>query len=200
MVPAAAPGEVDGHVTDWEGRSQRVRRVRGPIGSSRPDWEIFAGLAEAFDAPLGFSTLEDLQEEMARLLAPRELGGDAAPASAGVPAPSGELLLMAYPLLVDEGRLSEDAGELKEAQQQAAFAELHPEDAEAAGIADGSEALVKTDAGEARLPVRITSGIAKGTVFVPYNNPGLRANTLLSGFFVTPVSIEPVEDGAEDGS
>ena len=50
------------------------------------------------------------------------------------------LVLFTYPLLVDEGRLSERADELKAALEDEAFVELHPADAAAIGVADGARA------------------------------------------------------------
>ncbi len=73
FLPAAAFLEKDGHVTTWEGRNQRIRPIRGAAGISLPDWEIFASLALAAGGDLGFETLDELHEEMGRLLAPREL-------------------------------------------------------------------------------------------------------------------------------
>ncbi|MEX0991103.1 MAG: NADH-quinone oxidoreductase subunit NuoG [Actinomycetota bacterium] len=195
MLPAAAHAEVDGHITDWEGRDRRVRPIRGPIGSSRPDWEIFAGLAETMGATLGFATLDELRGEMAGLMSPRKEGFPPGEPR-GPETPSHGLTLFTYPLLVDEGRLSEGADELKEAQEQPAFVELHPDDATEAGVEDGAMARIRTEAGEATLPARVTDGIAKGAVFVPFNNPGLQANTLLSGSFTTPVEIEAAEPAA----
>ena len=43
-------------------------------------------------------------------------------------------LLFTYPLLVDEGRLSERADELKAALEDEAFVEIHPDDAAARGV------------------------------------------------------------------
>ena len=48
------------------------------------------------------------------------------------------------------------------------------------------------------MPLRVTDRIAPGTVFVPFNQPGLAANTLLSGAFVTTVELEAVEAPQED--
>ncbi len=98
--------------------------------------------------------------------------------------------------MVDEGRLSERADELKAALGQEAFLELHPSDAAAAGLADGASAVVRTDAGIAELPVRVTEHIAAGAGFVPFNQPGLAANTLFSGRMVTRASLEPREADA----
>jgi NADH-quinone oxidoreductase subunit G len=195
FLPAAAWIERDGHATDWEGRPQRLRPVRWPAGISLPDWEIFASLALAMGGDLGFETLEEVQEEMARLLAPRDPGRlEDAPEAVEAPDDAPDLVLFTYPLLVDEGRLSEGADELKAALQQQAFLELHVDDAERLGVVDGGPARGRTDAGAATLPVRVTEHIAKGAAFVPFNNPGLQANTLLSGSFTTAATVEPAEE------
>jgi predicted molibdopterin-dependent oxidoreductase YjgC len=55
--------------------------------------------------------------------------------------------------------------------------------------------LVRTPAGEAELPARVTSDVARGAVFVPFNQPGFAANTLLSGSFTTTATLEPVTTG-----
>ncbi len=197
FLPAAAWSEREGNVTDWEGRSQRMRPVRGPLGLSRPDWEIFAGLAEAMGRGLGFDSLEDLREEAAGLLAPRAVPvRGTAWTGTGRPQLLGDLTLFSYPLLVDEGRMLEGATELKAALEDPAFAEIHPDDAEKRGVQDGARVRVKTEAGELVLPVRITRDVAAGSVFVPFNQPGARANTVLTGGFVGPVTVALAEEGA----
>jgi NADH-quinone oxidoreductase subunit G len=191
FLPAAAFLEKDGHVTDWEGRGQRIAPVRGAPGIARPDWEILAGLAVACGGDLSFDTLDQLHAEMGALLA----------ASLDVPPPLGALTqrrpdvepgglrLFTYPLLVDEGRLSERADELKETLAEAPFVEVHPDDAAAAGLEDGAITTVRTAAGEVELPARVTDHIARGAVFVPFNQAGFAANTLLSGSFTTEVTL-----------
>ena len=83
----------------------------------------------------------------------------------------GELILFTYPLLVDEGRQLEGADRLKEALSEPAFAEVHPEDAARLGLVDGAPARLRTPAGEAVVPVRVSDGVAAGSVFVPWNQP-----------------------------
>ncbi|HEY3211013.1 MAG TPA: NADH-quinone oxidoreductase subunit NuoG [Actinomycetota bacterium] len=112
----------------------------------------------------------------------------------------GELVLFTYPLLVDEGRLSAGADALKEALEEEPFAEVHPADAERLGLVEGAAARIRTSAGQAELPVRITEGIARGAVFVPYNQPGFAANTILSGRLITAASLEPVAARSEVAS
>jgi len=192
FLPAAAFLEKEGHVTTWEGRGQRLRRVRDPEGMSIPDWEIFASLALACGGDLGFESLDELHEEMGELLAPLDV-----PPSLPAPSEPEEtaegLTLFTYPLLVDEGRLSERADELKAALGGPPFAEIHPDDAADVHVADGDGLVLKTSAGEATLPARVTERVAKGSVFVPFNQPGFQANTLLDGDFVTSVTVEAAE-------
>jgi len=47
------------------------------------------------------------------------------------------------------------------------FLEIHPRDAEKLGIAEGGWVEVRSRRGMARLPVKITGAIARGTVFMP---------------------------------
>jgi predicted molibdopterin-dependent oxidoreductase YjgC len=244
FLPATAFLEKDGHVSTWEGRGQRLRAIRGRDGISLADWEIFASLALACGGDLGFETLEELHEQMGRLLHAGEVddavrvsasssSSSAAPGESGSvdgrpsqpdwerargdegataevgrdrdelgethdagdddEGESDRLLLFTYPLLVDEGRLSEGADELKAALEDEAFLEVHPADADRLGLADGETAAVRTDAGEAELTVRASEHIAAGAAFVPFNQPGLAANTLLSGSTIATVTVEAVE-------
>jgi NADH-quinone oxidoreductase subunit G len=195
FLPAAAFLEKDGHVTTWEGRSQRIRPIRGAAGISLPDWEIFASLALASGGDLGFETLDELHDEMGRLLAPHE-PSERAVADTGAAqriVGEGELMLFTYPLLVDEGRLSERADELKAALEDPPFLEIHPSDAAIRGVLDGSTAIVRTAAGEVELPARVTEHVAEGSVFVPFNQPGFAANTILAGSFSIAATVEPVD-------
>jgi predicted molibdopterin-dependent oxidoreductase YjgC len=199
FLPAAAWAEREGHATDWEGRSQPVHAVRVPAGVSRPDWEIFAGLARAMGAPLGLGTIEDLRAEAAPLFAHRTVAArSTAWTGTGRPTRLGELILLSYPLLVDEGRLSIGADELKAALGGEAFVEVHPEDADKHGLVDGGRARVRTDAGEAELPVRVTEHIAQGALFVPFNQPGLEANRLLAGSFTISAGVEAATSSKVD--
>jgi anaerobic selenocysteine-containing dehydrogenase len=159
---------------------------------------------------MGLRSLDELHEEMGHLLAPRleagraegpvALADEAVPQAAGSRRGAGgagdtgpnRLTLFTYPLLVDDGRQSAESAELKEALGEEPFLEVHPADAERLGLEEGGRARVKTEAGEAELPVRISAGLARGTAFVPFNQPGFRANALLSGRHATDALIEAV--------
>jgi len=194
-LPASAWVEREGTVTNWEGRAQRFRPVRGPMPLSRPDWQILQELSESVGHDMGFASLEHLRRESAELLLPRDvdlsgLGRSATGAALGEAAGEG-VLLFTYQLLVDEGTLSRAAGALKEALEDDAFVEVHPDDAERLGLAEGGRATVATPAGSAALPVRISPEIARGTAFVPFNQPGLQANTLLAGRLTAVATVTP---------
>jgi NADH-quinone oxidoreductase subunit G len=197
FLPAAAWAEREGTATDWEGRPRPLSPLRPIPGVCRPDWEILAQLGRAMGHDLGFATIEDVRAEAAGLLGPREVSTRVtAWAGTGEPKRLGDLTLVTYPLLVDEGRLSDGADELKAALEEPAFVEVHPEVAEKHGLVDGGRAVVRTDRGEAMLQVRVTEHVAPGALFVPFNQPGLAANTLLSGGFATAAEVMPAPDEA----
>jgi len=50
VLPAASFAEKNGTFTNTERRVQRVREVIGPIGNSRPDWEIICDIAKEMGA------------------------------------------------------------------------------------------------------------------------------------------------------
>jgi NADH-quinone oxidoreductase subunit G len=201
FLPASASIERDGHLTDWEGRWQRIRPVRRPLGLGRPDWEILCGLAAAMGADLGFETLDEVRAEMASLLMPRSVGERPNVwAGAGAPQWIDDLTLFTYPMLIDEGRLSDRADQLKAALEEPAFAEMHPVDAEKKGLTDGGTVRLTTERGDVLVPLRVTEQVAAGSVFVPFNQPGLAANTLLSGRSTAAVTVEAVTTAGAAGA
>ncbi len=132
-VPSGGGVPGEGRTRHHVGRAQPADPAdpRRGQGIALPDWEIFASLALAAGGDLGFETLDELHEEMGRLLAPRASRERAVAGTGPSPLqiPEGSLHLFTYPLLVDEGRLSERADELKAALEDEAFLEMHPSDA-----------------------------------------------------------------------
>ncbi len=55
VLPATSFAEKDGTFTNSERRVQRVRKAVGPIGQSRPDWEIIADLGRRMSRRLGLN-------------------------------------------------------------------------------------------------------------------------------------------------
>jgi anaerobic selenocysteine-containing dehydrogenase len=93
--------------------------------------------------------------------------------------PEDGLLLVTYPLLLDGASMLARAADLNR-ETEAAFCELHPDDAERLGLAGGGRATLDLgDGAQAELPVRLSAGIAPGCVFVPSNQPDLALGALL---------------------
>ena len=179
FLPAAAFLEKDGHVTTWEGRSQRIRPIRGAAGISLPDWEIFASLALARGGDLGFETLDELHDEMGRLLAPRERRGARASAA---PAPSrrhGRRRRRAAPLHVPaagrrgpalRARRRAEGGARRTSRSWRSTRATPPR----AAWSTAAGRSVRTAAGEAELPVRVTEHVAEGSVVRAVQPAGVR--------------------------
>jgi formate dehydrogenase alpha subunit len=68
ILPAASFAEKEGTFTNFEGRVNRVRKTIEPPGESLPDWEIILRLAEKMGAPLPFSSLRQVMDEIEELV------------------------------------------------------------------------------------------------------------------------------------
>jgi NADH-quinone oxidoreductase chain G len=68
VLPASGFAEKEGHFTNHEGRTQRVRRAIEPVGDSLPDWEIFTQLATGLGYPLDYGSAWEISEEIGRAL------------------------------------------------------------------------------------------------------------------------------------
>ena len=147
-----------GRVCDSSGLSHDLLRDHGP-----QQWPFPAGTAPGggrarlytdhrFPAPGG----------RARFLADRPLGLAEAPCAA-------------YPLVLTVGRYLGQwhtmtrTGKVERlrAQHSEPLLEIHPEDAEEAGLVDGAIAAIRSRRGEVTARVRCSRGIRRGTVFLP---------------------------------
>jgi anaerobic selenocysteine-containing dehydrogenase len=64
--------------------------------------------------------------------------------------------------------------------QRKPFVEINDEDAKELNVSDGDEVVLSSNGTEATVAA-VISDIAAGNVFVPYDQVGLRANTLMDG-------------------
>src|SRR6185295_19259266 len=76
FLPTSVWGEKGGSSTNVEGRVQRLARLITPEGQTMDDWRIAQELAARFDVDFAFETVEDVQDEIARV-APSFAGVDA---------------------------------------------------------------------------------------------------------------------------
>jgi formate dehydrogenase major subunit len=68
FLPACSTFEKDGTFMNAERRIQRVRAAVPPLGSSKPDWQIFAEVARSMGAPgFEYTSAEDIWNEVRAL-------------------------------------------------------------------------------------------------------------------------------------
>jgi ferredoxin-nitrate reductase len=112
----------------------------------------------------------------------------------------------AFPLVLTTGRVAGQWHTMTRtgkspallADEPEPFLELHPTDAERAGVPDGRTARLRSRRGETSLRVRVTDAVPEGTCFAPFHwgalhlEPGQRGlNALTSG------ALDPVSRQAE---
>jgi predicted molibdopterin-dependent oxidoreductase YjgC len=67
VLPAVSFAEKDGTFTNTERRVRLVRQAVPPVGSARPDWQIFQDLSNAMGLTTQFDSSADIYDEMASL-------------------------------------------------------------------------------------------------------------------------------------
>lgn len=68
VLPACSYAEKEGTYVNTERRVQRVRQAIGPVGGSKPDWQILLELSDRMGRPLGPRTPRNVFEEIRRLV------------------------------------------------------------------------------------------------------------------------------------
>jgi NADH-quinone oxidoreductase subunit G len=170
IFPVVPPAEKAGTFVNWEGR-ERPFPVVLPVASAMPDVRALAALASQMDVPLGFSTPAAAKKEL------DELGrwdGDRAPAPSYQAGPGqgafDSTRLATWRMLIDGSRSNDGEPHLV-ATARRAVARISRTTAHRAGINDGDELVVSTEAGSIRLPVAITP-MTDNVVWLPTNSAG----------------------------
>ncbi len=91
----------------------------------------------------------------------------------------GTFALLVGRFLYDEGTMVARTAALRNIQRTPSI-EINSEDAKTLGISEGDDVIVEGAGTEVTLPAKV-NGIAKGHVFVPYDQRDFRANVLMSG-------------------
>jgi len=68
ILPAASFAEKEGTFINFEGRINRLQQAIKPIAESLPDWQIILRLADAMECPLPFSSLQQVMDEIKKLV------------------------------------------------------------------------------------------------------------------------------------
>ncbi|HSK22480.1 MAG TPA: NADH-quinone oxidoreductase subunit G [Egicoccus sp.] len=203
VLPAAGTQERFGSYTNWEGRTQRFSRAVDAHSLVQEDWEIVVQLAALLGEDLGFSDLEQLRAEIARLGSrntphawPDVPATETGDPSANPPG-QGELTAITRPLLLDRGTMLTGADDLL-ATARTPVVELNTADADALGIADGDEVEVAGAGQSLVLTARVGHDVVPGVVVLPANSTDVPAAALLGadGTTVTVSARQPAGDAA----
>ena len=92
---------------------------------------------------------------------------------------TGKFTLLSGRFIYDEGAMVSRTRALGGMQREP-FVEINSDDAKELGISEGDEVIVEGAGTNVTLPARV-NGVVKGSVFVPYDLAGFRANGLMSG-------------------
>jgi NADH-quinone oxidoreductase subunit G len=116
---------------------------------------------------------------------------DAAAPAAGVESDKGTNRFAFYTgrLIYDEGAMVSRSKALRNLARRP-FIEIDQQDAAALEVADGDEVIARSNGTEYRVKV-VVADIARGAVFVPYQQQGLQANELISGPNPTVEVVKP---------
>jgi NADH-quinone oxidoreductase subunit G len=208
VLPAAAFAEKDGTTTNLEGRVTDVVQQITARGTSRPDWMIAVELAYMLGHDFGVMSLEEVQRLMKKELpafsavaTSVQVRRDGVVVSLPVASDSGSAPTVAekksYEFRLVVGRKMYDNAVstatspslVNLAPGAAAF--VHPLDLERIGTHEGATVRIGNDASTVVLPIQVAGWVTRGTVFVPFNQPGVDVRELIRhGQSVTDVRIE----------
>jgi len=68
VLPSASFAEKEGTFTNFEGRTQPVRKAIEPIGECLPDWKIILRLSKEMGQPMPYSSLQEAMNEIEELV------------------------------------------------------------------------------------------------------------------------------------
>jgi len=194
VLPATTFAEMDGTLTNLEGRVQRLRQAIPPVGLSRPGWMIVRDLAESMGTVhWSYRSAADVMTEIASLVpAYADVNYEALNTSGALRRfqPTIKPQLMPFSLekvpqfasdefpftLITERNLFYYHGACLTEQvkgmnliKKEEVLQLSPWDAKKLGVADGSLVRVESRYGSAECIVQTTNGIPEGAAFTSIN-------------------------------
>ena len=214
ILPAAAYGEKAGTTTNLEGRVTMLAKKVTTTGTARPDWMIAAELALLLDldeAVEDLVTVDDVTTAIAgavpgfsgvtlEALAAERNGVLAEPVAATLPEASthaSKRNSFDYRLAVSRKLYDRAIGTAMSRSlaklAPGAAAHVHPLDLDRLGVAEGGDVKLVGPTGTAVLPITANPSIARGVVWVPFNQGGGSVEDVIdSSAPVTDVQIEVV--------
>jgi predicted molibdopterin-dependent oxidoreductase YjgC len=190
ILPATTFAEMDGTLTNLEGRVQRLRQAIQPVGQSRPGWMVVRDVAKRMGVDWNYESAADVMTEIAALVPAYAgvnyemgMGGvlrrfePAAQAQFvpfsldGIPQPEGASAEFPLTLITERNLfyyygacLTEEVKGMNLIKDEDIL-HLNPADAARLGIADGALVKVISPHGSAECIVRATNGLLEGTAF-----------------------------------
>jgi len=198
VLPAEGFAEVEGTVTNLEGRVQKVNRLVPAPGQTRPVWSILDDVARRMGGELGATSAAAIAKEIAKvapayrgvtwdaldwgdgregLLLP--LGDDAQqleyiPVDGNLPSVPARFGLHLGRVLYDDGvrvRMSPSLAALA----PEAVLYLNAAELEALGAEPGDRMVIEGDGASVELPVAVDNSLGNGTAYIPANLPATAA-------------------------
>ncbi|MEZ5174761.1 MAG: NADH-quinone oxidoreductase subunit NuoG [Acidimicrobiia bacterium] len=209
ILPAALWGEVDGTVTNLEGRVQAVRAALQPDGQAQSVLFALKDIATAMGADLAAYDVASITKEISAVApayrgitadhltfetdgtgvvvpmegAPQPLGY--IPTDGAVPVVTDRYTLHFAPSLYDDGVTTRHSPSIA-GLVPAVEARLHPSDASLLAVANGATVMV---AGERVFPVRVDPSVAKGSIVLPFNQVATKGLAAMAA-----VSVKAIRD------
>ena len=195
VLPVAPVAEREGTYLDWEGR---WRRFEAALAShAMPDLRVLWMLADQMGVDLGPRDVAAVRAELGELGAwegrRAEFRHAVSPREPAAP-DAGEAVLATWHLLLDAGR-GQDGEPYLAGTAHRPHARVSAATAGEAGVADGEELLVSTDAGEIRLPVVVTA-MPDRVVWLPTNSPGSAVRATLRADAGSIVRLARADEGS----
>ncbi len=162
ILPIAASAEIDGSYTNLDGRVQLTSAGGKPRGESRPGWRVLRALGGAMNFA-GFDHLDlgGLRASMS----PNAVSSSSGLSGIGE-ASKGFERVCTTPIYRGDAQLRRSTALNAHPLTKGQGIELHPEDASALGLIEGSMAKVADDNGHAALPVRLNPRVARGAAWI----------------------------------
>lgn len=190
VLPTLVAPEKNGTVTSIEGRIRRLRAAAHGPGEARGDWTIFAALAVKLGKTIGYSSWEEIFDEMRGLIPalaldarlpmrhpPMDAGPDegryAIEEAKGYP-----YVLILGDVLFDRGALMTRSPTIADLAGEP-WALIHPDDAATLGAVQDATVVISSRRGSIAVRARISSSIRPGEVFLPRGYDAAPANRLI---------------------
>jgi NADH-quinone oxidoreductase subunit G len=163
ILPIGLLPEVEGTLVNVDGIAQSTTAGGKLPMDARPGWRVLRALGGLLELPgFEFTDLTGLRAGIAERAIASGTGLAAAPVAAG----QGLERIVSSPIYRIDGVLRRSPALQAHPLTRAPSAVMHPDDALAAGLAQGAMAKVSDAHGSATLPVEISAHVAKGAILV----------------------------------